>query len=165
LLLATLSIALASVSMATAKRERKSMNFFQRHFGRTTDEEAAQRDADARGVKVVHADVDERALISEHDAAVRQAYERGRRDERSRGPRHRGSPFLTTVLVLAACAGAFVIYLGVSQGSFANGGQAIDQNLANAKAQAAQASRNVAARAGDALQNAGQKLKQPSGNS
>jgi hypothetical protein len=149
------------------------MNFFQRHFGRTTPDEATQEQRDAADARARNgaagvdrrAGVDERAVLDEHDAAVRRAYERGRRDERSRGPRHRGSPVLTTVLVLAACAGAFVIYLGVSQGSFTSGGQAIDNSLANAKDQAAQAGRNVAARAGDALQNAGQKLKQPSGAS
>jgi hypothetical protein len=141
------------------------MNFFQRHFGRTTVDEATQAERDAafeRGRTDGRTGVDERGLIKDHDAAVRSAYERGRRDERSRGPRHRGSPLVTTVLVLAACAGAFVIYLGVSQGSFAGGGQTIDQNLNNAKEQAAQAGRNAAAKAGDALQNAGQKLKQPS---
>jgi hypothetical protein len=141
------------------------MNFFQRHFGRTTPDETTQAERDAayeRGRNDSRTGVDERGLIADHDVAVRRAYDRGRRDERSRGPRHRGSPLLTTVLLLAACAGAFVIYLGVSQGSFAGGGQTIDQNIANAKDQAAQAGRNVAARAGDALQNAGQKLKQPS---
>jgi hypothetical protein len=141
------------------------MNFFQRHFGPTTVDETTQAERDAayeRGRNDSRTGVDERGLIADHDVAVRRAYDRGRRDERSRGPRHRGSPLLTTVLLLAACAGAFVIYLGVSQGSFAGGGQTIDQNIANAKEQAAQASRNVAARAGDALQNAGQKLKPPS---
>jgi hypothetical protein len=149
-------------------RERKPMNFFQRHFGRTTADEAAQerRDAaDEHGRNDGRPGVDERGLINDHDVAVRRAYQRGRRDERSRGPRRRGSPLLTTVLVLAACAGAFVVYLGVSQGSFAGGGQTLDQNLASAKEQAAQAGRNVAARAGDAWQNAGQKLKQPNSNS
>jgi hypothetical protein len=141
------------------------MNFFQRHFGQTTVDETTQAERDAayeHGRADSRTGVDERGLIADHDVAVQRAYDRGRRDERSRGPRHRGSPLLTTVLVLAACAGAFVIYLGVSQGSFAGGGQTIDQNIANARDQAAQAGRNVAAKAGDALQNAGQKLKQPS---
>jgi hypothetical protein len=141
------------------------MNFFQRHFGSTTVDETTQAERDAayeRGRTDSRSGVDERGLIADHDVAVRRAYERGRRDERSRGPRHRGSPVLTTVLLLAACAGAFVIYLGVSQGSFTGGGQTIDQNIANAKNEAVQAGRNVADKAGDALQNAGQKLKQPS---
>jgi len=140
------------------------MNFFQRAFQQTPVDEATQAQRDAayqKGRSDRRDGVDERGLISDHDVAVRRAYDRGRRDERSRGPRHRGSPLVTTVLVLAACAGAFVIYLGVSQGSFTNGGQAIDNSLANARDQAAQAGHNVAARTGDALENAGQTLKQP----
>jgi hypothetical protein len=140
------------------------MNFFQRAFQRAPLDEAAQARRDEayqRGRNDGREGVNERGLINEHDAAVRGAYERGRRDERARHPRRRGSPLLTTVLLLAACVGAFVIYLGVSQGSFTGGGHTIDQSLANAKDQAAQAGRSVADRAGDALQNAGQKLKQP----
>ena len=141
------------------------MNFFQRAFQGKPVDEATQAERDAayqKGRNDGRENVDERGLIKDHDVAFRRAYDRGRRDERARHPRRRGSPVLTTVLLLAACAGAFVIYLGVSQGSFAGGGQTIDQNLNNAKEQAAQAGRNAAAKAGDALQNAGQKLKQPS---
>jgi hypothetical protein len=139
------------------------MNFFQR----TPIDETEKARLDAayeRGRRAGRDDVNERGLINEHDVNVRRAYDRGRRDERARHPRRRGSPVLTTVLLLAACAGAFVVYLGVSQGSFTGGGQTLDQSLANAKQQATQAGRNAADRAGDALQNAGQKLKQQNGN-
>src|SRR5258708_37847522 len=114
------------------------MNFLQRAFQQNPMDRAARAQRDAayqKGRNDGRGGVDERDLISEHDIAVRRAYERGRRDERSRGPRHRGSPLVTTVLVLAACAGAFVIYLGVSQGSFSDGGQTNDNGLANAKDQ------------------------------
>jgi hypothetical protein len=95
---------------------------------------------------------------------VRAAYERGRQEERGKRPvRRRGSPIMTGVLVLAAAAGAFVVYLGVSQGSFGRGGQAIDQNIDNATSSAAGAFHNAADRAGDALQNAGQSLKHTAG--
>jgi hypothetical protein len=145
------------------------MNLFQRTFQRGSLDDATQARSDAayeKGRADGRANVDERGLISEHDVAVRHAYDRGRRDERARHPRRRrGSPVLTTVLFLAACAGAFVIYLGVSNGSFTGGGQAIDQHLNNAKDQAAAAGRNVAGRTGDALENAGQKLKQQTGAS
>ena len=144
------------------------MNLFQRTFqrGPLDDADQARRDAAyEKGRADGRANVDERGLISDHDVAVRRAYDRGRRDERARHPRRRGSPVLTTVLFLAVCAGAFVIYLGVSQGSFAGGGQAIDQNLNNAKDRAAAAGRSVAGRTGDALENAGQKLKQQTGAS
>jgi hypothetical protein len=140
------------------------MNFFQRTFQRAPVDDATQAERDAayqKGRADGAANVDGRGLVSDaNDVAVRRAYDRGRRDERARHPRRRGSPVLTTVLFLAACAGAFVIYLGVSQGSFTGGGQAIDQNIANAKAQAVQAGRNVANKTGDALENAGQNLKQ-----
>jgi len=146
------------------------MNFFQRTyqrtFQRTPVDDAAQARREAayqRGRVDGRTDINERGLINEHDAAMRNAYDRGRRDERARRhPRRRGSPVLATVVVLALCAGAFVVYLGVSQGSFTNGGQVVDQNLANAKTQAQQAGRNVVGRAGDALENAGQTLKQKS---
>jgi hypothetical protein len=139
------------------------MNFFQRTpVGET---EKARREASyERGRRAGRDDVNERGLINEHDVNVRHAYDRGRRDERARHPRRRGSPVLTTVLFLAACAVAFAVYLGVSQGSFTGGGQTLDQSLANAKQQAAQAGRNAADHAGDALRNAGQKLKQQNGN-
>jgi hypothetical protein len=144
------------------------MNLFQRTFqrGPLDDDAQARRDAAyEKGRTDGRANVDERGLIADHDVAVRRAYDRGRRDERARHPRRRGSPVLTTVLVLAACAGAFVIYLGVSQGSFTGGGQTIDQNLNTAKAQAVQAGHDVVSRTGDALENAGQKLKQTNSTS
>ena len=106
--------------------------------------------------------VQERALIQERDKALQQAYDRGRRDERARRPR-RGSPLLTFLVVLVAAAGAFEIYLAVQQGGFANGGRVVDQNLANTTASATQATRNAADRAGDALENAGQTIKQKAG--
>jgi len=126
---------------------------------------AARRDAAyEQGRRDARANVSERALARNHDRAVRQAYERGRRDERAqRVPRRRGSPVMTTMLVLAAAAGAFIVYLGVSQGSFGRGGQAIDQNIDNATATAAGALHNAADRAGDALENAGQSLKHTAG--
>ncbi len=67
------------------------------------------------------------------------------------------------MLVLAAAAGAVIVYLGVSQGSFGRGGQLVDQNISNATASAAGAVHNAADRAGDALENAGQSLKHSAG--
>lgn len=145
------------------------MNLFQRNpFQRSPVDEAEKARRDAayeQGRQDGRNAIDGDGLLTQHDSALRKAYDRGRRDERARRPaRRRGSPLLTTVLVLAACAGAFVVYLGISQGSFAGGGQTIDQSITNAKNQAAEASRNAAAKAGDALQNAGQKLKQQNAN-
>jgi hypothetical protein len=125
---------------------------------------ARRQAAYEQGRRDARADVNERGLSRDRDRAVRQAYERGRRDERvKRAPRRRGSPVMTTMLVLAAAAGAFVVYVGVSQGSFGRGGQAIDQNIDNATASATGALHNAADRAGDALENAGQSLKHTAG--
>jgi hypothetical protein len=80
---------------------------------------------------------------------VKHAYERGRRDERAR---RRGSPLLMFVLLVAAAAGAAAIALAVHEGSFARGGQVVDQSLSNATA-------TVASKTADTLQNAGANLK------
>jgi hypothetical protein len=108
--------------------------------------------------------VQDRAVLQERSTAERQAYDRGRRDERARRPRRRGSPLLTVLVLLVAGAGAFVLYLAVQQGGFANGGKVVDQNLANTTATATQATRNAADRAADALENAGQTIKQKAGS-
>jgi hypothetical protein len=134
------------------------MNFFRRTPQDATVEAARGDVAYKQGLR------DANSGLAEHDGALRHAYERGRRDERARHTRRRSHPILGSVLVLAAAAGAFVIYLGVRQGSFAGGGEVVDQNIHNAIAPAQQAGRNAADRAGDALQNAGQKLKQTGGN-
>ncbi|HZZ90177.1 MAG TPA: hypothetical protein VFE13_17745 [Caulobacteraceae bacterium] len=139
------------------------MNLFQRDPAAEAAK-ARRQAAYEQGRRDGHNDIDDSGLMTEHGSAVRRAYDRGRRDERARRPRRRGSPVLTGVLLLAACAGAFVVYLGVSQGSFAGGGQTIDQNIANAKQNAAEASRNAADRAGDALEHAGQTVKQQNGH-
>jgi hypothetical protein len=127
--------------------------------------QAQQTAAYQQGRVDARKDVNERGLLQDRDTAVRRAYDRGRRDERAaRHPRRRGSPVLTTVLVLAAAAGAFVVYLGVSQGSFSRGGQVVDQNLNSASSTASGAVQNTVNRAGDALENAGQQLKQTAGS-
>ena len=149
-------------------------------IGQTTAEEdviatrrARQAAAYEQGRRDARADVNERVSLEGRDAALRRAYERGRRDERvarrteraavAQAPRRRGAPLLTVLLLLAACVGAFVIYLGVSQGSFGRGGQAIDQTVNNAGSSAAGAVRNAADHVGDALENAGQSLKRNAG--
>jgi hypothetical protein len=108
--------------------------------------------------------VQDRTLLQDRSAAERQAYDRGRRDERARRPRRRGSPLLTLLVLLVAGAGAFVLYLAIQQGGFANGGKVVDQNLANTTGTVTQATRSAADRAGDALENAGQTIKQKAGS-
>ena len=88
---------------------------------------------------------------------TKDAYERGRRDERAR--RHR-SPVLGVVLMLIAAAGGVMVFLAAREGSFASGGHVVDSALT----QAAQPAKDAAAHAGDALENAGRTLKQNAGD-
>lgn len=93
------------------------------------------------------------ALAREDHAAVTEAYDRGRREERLR---RRGSPFLmfvTLVLVVVALA---VLILALRAGSFAQAGAQIDATLRRPVDSAAN-------QAGNALQNAGQTLKDKAG--
>ncbi len=115
----------------------------------------------AQGLNDAHAA--DRAVLNERNTSVRQAYDRGRRDERARRPRRHGAPFLTLIVLMAAAVGAGAIYLGVSQGSFSRGGQVVDQQISGVAQPASQATRNAANRAGDALANAGQTIKQKAG--
>jgi hypothetical protein len=89
-------------------------------------------------------------------ADIDRAYNRGRADERQR---HRGSPLLTLLVLVAVLIGAGLVYLAVRNGSFSQGGAVVDQSLSSAQAPL----RGAAAKAGDALQNAGQNLKQDAG--
>jgi hypothetical protein len=145
------------------------MNLLQRFQGWTNRPNAAPADkarSDAayqQGRRDAHSN--DTAIAHERDAASRGAYERGRRDERARqSRRRRGSPILTLLVLAVACVGVFVIYLGVHEGSFQRGGQLVDQNINNTTSSATQVTRNAADRAGDALQNAGQRIKQSAGS-
>ena len=67
------------------------------------------------------------------------------------------------VLVIAIAGGA-VLFLAAREGSFSAGGQVIDRSVSSAADTVQQPVRNAADRAGSALQNAGQDLKQTAGN-
>lgn len=92
---------------------------------------------------------------------LKDAYERGRRDERAR---RRGSPLAVLLLVLVAVAGAGIMYLAMREGSFTGGGQVVDRNLSVAADKVAAPVRNAADNAGTALQNAGEGLKETAGS-
>jgi uncharacterized membrane protein YdbT with pleckstrin-like domain len=64
---------------------------------------------------------------------LREAYERGRRDERSSRRRH---PVGMTLLFLAAAVGVIVLALAALNGSFGGAGQAVDASLSAAAARA-----------------------------
>ncbi|HEY1752384.1 MAG TPA: hypothetical protein VGG29_14080 [Caulobacteraceae bacterium] len=149
------------------------MNLLQRWTNRSSDPaapDAAARDAAARNTAAYQegkrdARTGDKAIAHERDVASKEAYERGRRDERARqSRRRRGSPALTVLVLAVACIGAFVIYLGVHEGSFQRGGQLVDQNINNTTSTATQATRSAADRAGDALENAGHRIKQSAGS-
>jgi hypothetical protein len=147
-------------------REDPSMRLFRSNAPADDTVDGARRDAafaqgEAKGQRDAHAD--DRATLGERNSVVRHAYDRGRRDERARRPRRHGSPFMTFIVLLAAAAGVGAIYLGVHEGSFTHGGQVVDQKLAGVTQPAQQATKNAADRAGDALENAGQRIKQSAG--
>ncbi|HEY5071019.1 MAG TPA: hypothetical protein VII63_03210 [Caulobacteraceae bacterium] len=87
-------------------------------------------------------------------ADVDAAYDRGRRDERSR---RRGSPFLTFLLVVLAVAAAAMVFLAVRLGSFAAAGAVVDTVIRTPF-------HGAADKAGSALQNAGRSLKDRAGS-
>jgi len=91
-----------------------------------------------------------------HDPALKDAYERGRRDAAAR---RRGSPLIGLLLLLAAVAGGTVIYLAVREGSFASGGEVVDRQLAKVSDTTSRAASGAADSTGNALENAGQNLK------
>src|SRR5262245_54140233 len=67
------------------------------------------------------------------DAELRAAYERGRKEERAR---HRRSPFLVLGIVAAALVGAASLGLAALNGSFQEGGAAMDAGVATAAREA-----------------------------
>ncbi len=74
-------------------------------------------------------DTDPAATPAAADAEIRKAYERGRRDERSR---HKSHPFLAMIVFMVALAGAGMMYLAAREGSFSRGGEVVDLKLASA---------------------------------
>ena len=86
-------------------------------------------------------------------ADLREAYERGRRDERAMRKRH---PVLMTFTFIAAAIGVVLIALAAVNGSFSTAGNVVDKNLAVAANRAEPAVRDAAANAGQAVRDVGQ---------
>jgi len=86
-------------------------------------------------------EVEEVRHVGPTEAEVGAAYDKGRRDERSR---HRSHPILTLVVAVIALVGGAMIYLAAREGSFAQGGQVMDKQLAQASQNAQVASQDVA---------------------
>lgn len=81
-------------------------------------------------------------------ADLRQAYERGRLDERARRRRH---PLFMTLTFLCAAVGLVVLVLAGVNGSFQGGGAAVDHGLVQAGDQVGPAARRAAAGADNAV--------------
>lgn len=94
--------------------------------------------------------------IKEVQADVREAYERGRKDERASRRRH---PVFMTVLFIAALCGAALLTLAAVNGSFSSGGSVADRNLSAAVNQAGPQMRDAASQAGQTLRDAGTAAK------
>jgi hypothetical protein len=94
--------------------------------------------------------------IKEAQADVREAYERGRRDERASRKRH---PILMTFTFIAAICGVVLLALAAVNGSFTRGGDVADQNLQAAVNRAEPQVRGAASQAGQSLRDAGEAAK------
>lgn len=90
-------------------------------------------------------------------ADIREAYERGRRDERGRRKRH---PIGMTLTFAAAAFGVVVLALALMNGSFSAAGQQVDQGLMLAKPAASQA----ASTAGEQIKGAAESAKAKASN-
>jgi hypothetical protein len=113
----------------------------------------ARLDTDDRAAALDRA---ERIDSREIQADIRQAYERGRKDERASRRRH---PLFMTLLIIAAIVGVVLLALAAINGSFAGGGSVADQNLNAAVNQAAPQVRDAAGQAGQSLRDAGTAAK------
>jgi hypothetical protein len=94
---------------------------------------------------------------------TRDAFAAGRRlGHREGRSRRRGHPMIGLLVLLVAVAGAAMLVLAAREGSFARGGQVVDQNLSAAAGQAQTAGADALARTGQAIQNASASLERKS---
>jgi hypothetical protein len=94
--------------------------------------------------------------MREVQADVREAYERGRKDERAS---RRRRPVFMTLLFVAAICGVALLALAAINGSFSAGGSVADQNLNAAVNRAEPQVRDAASQAGQKLRDAGSAAK------
>ncbi len=97
-------------------------------------------------------------------AELSAAYEKGRKDEGRRPRRRRGSPLFSFLILIVVAAAAGLFYLAAQNGSFASGGAVVDQHLSQASQTVQAPFKRAADQAGNALENAGQTLKQKAGD-
>ncbi|MDB5428286.1 MAG: hypothetical protein JWR47_251 [Phenylobacterium sp.] len=94
--------------------------------------------------------------LKEVQADVREAYERGRRDERASRRRH---PIFMTFTFIAAACGVVLLALAAVNGSFTRAGGVVDENLSIAVSRAEPQVRDAASQTGQSLRDAGQAAK------
>ena len=82
---------------------------------------------------------------------IREAYDRGRRDERASRKRH---PIFMTLMLLSAAVGLVFMVLAAVNGSFGAAGRLVDENLTVAAARADPVIRDAAGDAGRAVRDA-----------
>jgi hypothetical protein len=117
-----------------------------------------------RDPDVVYASDGRASAPPERSPEARQAFDAGRRlgHREARVRRRRSHPMIGLLLGLVAVAGAAMLALAAREGSFARGGQVVDQNLSAAAGQAQNAGADAIARTGQAIQNAGASLERKS---
>jgi hypothetical protein len=91
------------------------------------------------------------ANVVDTEAEVRDAYKRGRKDERAR---HKSHPILTLIIFLVALVGGVMLFLAAREGSFSRAGQVADQQLAVAATEGPGVVRDAAANVADAARDA-----------
>lgn len=99
---------------------------------------------------------DERAPDALDKSDLREAYERGRRDERAGRRRH---PFLMTITFALALVGVVLLALAAVNGSFGRGGGVVDDQLNVAADRAGPAVGQAASNAGQSLREAGDQAR------
>ena len=82
---------------------------------------------------------------------IREAYDRGRRDERASRKRH---PIFMTLMLLSAAVGLVFMVLAAVNGSFGAAGRLVDENLMVAAGRAEPVVRDAAGDAGRAIRDA-----------
>lgn len=97
-------------------------------------------------------DTDSNSAEALERADIREAYERGRKDQRASRKRH---PILMTFTFIAAAVGVVLMALAAYNGSFGRAGGVVDNNLAVAATQAEPVVRDAASDAGQSLRKAG----------
>ena len=86
----------------------------------------------------------------------RDAYERGRADERAR---HKRNPLLTLLIALAAVFGLVLIGLWIYRGSLTEAGRDVESVAGRAAQEAREAGAEAVDESGEALQDAGRRVE------